>query len=349
MRRTIFILMLIVSGCSEDTTNDLREDDSGRVNDADGMTQDTNTSSGDMPAVDASGTEIPAPEGPSSLELGVRICPWETYCSDSTVPSIASCLEHYADERFAVFYFREQQRSVALALADCLSEVEDCAGYRACRDVGTGCTESSCDGDVLNLCDREGRLITQDCSASGLECLETNEFDWPVLCGVPGASCTERTRCEGDVQLWCPNEGQQVPFAYDCSQYGLVCDQGACVKGRAEMCPSGGGCSDHQLLECLNGVSVPIECRDLHPDFTCVDRRTGEPFLDPLGDPQCLMPEQQLECQAEFTRDIECEGDIAVTCVKNREFRMDCSSLGGTCVEQDLDFIGRLVACRPLE
>lgn len=94
MRRTIFILMLIASGCSEDATNDPREWDLGRVGEADAN------------------------------------------------PMM--------------------------------------------RDAS------------LHLCDREGRLITQDCSASGLECLETNEFDWPVLCGIPGASCTERTRCEGD-------------------------------------------------------------------------------------------------------------------------------------------------------
>ena len=69
-----------------------------------------------------------------------------------------------------------------------------------------------------------GKLVSKDCGAFGLKCVQTPGGELPVACGTSSPACAAGSvRCDGNVAVGCHN-GHEVRVS--CADAGLVCNAG---------------------------------------------------------------------------------------------------------------------------
>lgn len=261
------LMCLLVSGCPEQASEpDARIDAHVEGTDAPGADveapMDARLDAGEV--ADAPGGDAPASieEPPLTADEAARFMAVATACpvgrsvsalNDDTLAGMIELSEEDAD-------FARMARCVGAAGSNCV-------GLTACGFPvgvrGGTCTSMHCEGDSLHMCSgtpgTPGSLVTIDCAAIGLSCVETDADAFG--CGEP---CTA-SACDADGSggLFCASGvGRRI----DCRS-GYRCATGAfgrleCVGDVAACTVS--SCVGSTFVECDTGgrSRPPVDCTD---------------------------------------------------------------------------------------
>ncbi len=244
-------------------------------------------------------------------QVGQILCPFESAC-DGRDPG--SCVRNYLDDDFITDIFLAE-RLRASTLASCVQSANSCEDYQRCKGT-EDCQVSRCDGSTLLECN-DGKIRPRNCAAEGLSCIG-------ATCGVPNEVCTSEFACSGDVFLWCPGDGQEIPIAVNCAVLGKSCSNGLCTDQSSSSCTEGTcGADGVSLSYCVGGVPIEGTCANLSESLVC---EVG------ASEPNCVA--NPTECDS-LDGDT-CEGGrFAVSCRNGKQYRVDCAAAGAECVLPD--------------
>lgn len=266
------------------------------------------------PSIDGGIVEHPV----AAAIIGAAVCPFEAVCGVRPT-FLGSCMGRYTDDDW-VSEISDERRGHAARVIPCVLEATSCEEYFACVRSDESCTANRCEGSVLAGC-VDGFVERFDCTSEGLDCVDSG-MD-PARCSLAGSMCgSEELSCEGDVFLWCPVRGQVTPFGFNCGHQGKECSRGFCADPGSIACTQN-TCSEDgvEITYCIDGISSTFRCANADDDHRCFEESDAEAT--------CGMP--TAECE-EF--DDRCEGDVAVICSHGKEYALDCTRAGASCVEQ---------------
>lgn len=223
-------------------------------------------------------------------------CPWRSYCGEG---DLEECFSLLNNDDLVAFY----DNWVASGLSqryECLRNANSCSDYRACspdwRSAISGDTASyTCPGDAEIVCDSASQVF--------MWCLGDD--------GSPAGA------------------GTRPAVAYDLTIEDKTCSEttGSVVDDPPASCVSS-GCDGQFRVGCQDSERLSTDCKDLHPDFVCVDNTCtvaspeceGNSFNNSGGSAQCT------------------SATIATVCMAGKEFTVDCAAVGAACANSgDLD------------
>jgi hypothetical protein len=257
----------------------------------------------------------------------LRACVMNLSCLSSPLTSKGSTCVGSLELIIArgVGFFLDVQE--AIRFVEC-AKLPTCAAALECASGGHGaqyCAAhpgTSCDGDVLVNCARDGSiaLYWTDCAKLGLHCSPTG-----------GGACTDGTACDGseggcwgNVAAECRN-GLRMPVQCDWIRPDLVCRAtsgnfvpSSCLSAGPSC--KGSRCEDDVFLWCDEGTAVRYDCAML--EARCDAQLPG---CTPLA----------TECDWLNAPD-RCAGDSIEICVNGRWRATPCASIGlRTCMPGD--------------
>jgi hypothetical protein len=242
-----------------------------------------------------------------------------------------------------LFYFRTARQAACLANARCgCRALEACLGYDL--KLGDGGSCEPCTGSVAKFCGEGQFWGTLDCAKVGLTCNPR------AVCAPLGAIACDTTTfaptCDtnGRPQVCIRKGAGGVVFAGpECAKLGLTCAAGRCV-GTGATCPfiprpqpdgvtalPGLGCIGADLDACMAGQHATVRCADRGPGFSC--QSFGGQYFCGLAS-ECAPPAEGPSLTAPIG---QCEGSRVVICNAGRIDKIDCTTLGFTGCEFNLE------------
>jgi hypothetical protein len=242
---------------------------------------------------------------------------------------------------FAPLYTAQDSKTLPCArraAGDC-TKVAACLGF---KPTGQSCDMQSvttCSGSsVTGFCrfkgNGAGKAFSIDCAAEGgLMCLSAPHIGPSCVEGTCSSTTTLSRSCDGDRLIECAF-GLKSPL--DCSTFGLHCVTTGTVafcgqSSPAPTCTRGTAptCDGNTLVNCVDtggdlfgvppGRESRIDCNALIAGSSC---KNGACVVG-NGCPMADVPNGR------------CDGDTAVICVSESEYRIDCKQLGfATCSAQ---------------
>lgn len=144
----------------------------------------------------------------------------------------------------------------------CMAAATTCDGVLGClsmtRTEGT-CANEDCSASGSSVTCLPGARLEQDCAARGQSC----------TMGIDGSYCQDECEiesCSGDVLDRCDDNPD-----LDCGRLGWSCDPGGprCSDGTAFLCASEDHCDGAELVECVFGYEMRLDCDRLVAGTTC--------------------------------------------------------------------------------
>lgn len=248
------------------------------------------------------------------------------------------------------------------AMLRCLRRAPDCSAMNDCVkatpsqaavcEYGDG---QYCVGNVLVRCNAAAGQSPSatDCSAAGLIC---GEGPTGADCGI--APCdpeVDQYDCDGDLFMDC-NPNSAVWTVMDCSfSWFSHCNWVRCSNGIGGTCEltqpgwaecvgQGPDCDDdifesycdgHVMVSCRHGKVARFDCRDLHPETTCMVGGGIEP-----NEVHCRLGD---ECG--WPRPESCADGIITYCLEGRLEQVDCRLYGYSGCDTENTADGPVVYC----
>jgi hypothetical protein len=220
----------------------------------------------------------------------------------------------------------------------CMAKQTTCEGAGACLSIDEfGPTDPRCAdaaADAGEHCSDDGGTVLHcaggyalHCGAAfyapGSRCLQGDDMShWCALNG----KCTTSGGCEGTVFDYC-GAGNNLHFAIDCGFDGYSCGvsddggtQGCLTNGAVKACNGAGTSCSGDIVEVCDGVN--------DSEFDCA--ALGGTCSAKSGPALCVKPGDGC---TPFDTDIDvCDGSAVSLCVGGQKTKLDCGSIGMTCV-----------------